>query len=298
VTLAFVPNVDAEFELADPGYRRSERMHGHVQRLARALRPMLEAAFGTDVWMVGVDTGRPPPDASGIAWCLTARAAEALAGVGIEVSAGPPDEVLRRVNHRAFGAALGPLLPGAGFATDVEAVDRILAGAPDRPWLLKRPLGFSGRMRKVVLPARMDRATRTWIDASMRGYGCGLMVEPVVERLLDVSLHGRLDPRGRMTERGRPVVVVNADDGSFVAARPAADGELGGEERDVLEATLERVAGALVAQGYHGPFGIDAFRWRDTQGELGFHPLVEINARSTFGYWVGVHGVAAMRVDP
>ena len=39
MTLAFVPNVDAEFELADPGYRRSERMHGHVQRLARALRP-------------------------------------------------------------------------------------------------------------------------------------------------------------------------------------------------------------------------------------------------------------------
>jgi len=29
-----------------------------------------------------------------------------------------------------------------------------------------------------------------------------------------------------------------------------------------------------------------------------FHSLVELNARYTFGYWVGVHGIEAIRLAP
>ncbi len=298
MTLVFVPNFDAEFELADSGYERSERMAGHVHRLARALRPTLAGVHETDVWMVGVDAGCPPAGAVGDAWCLTSRARAALRDLGVECSPGPADEVLRAVNHRAFAARLGPTLDGAGFATDVEAVERILAAASERPWLLKRPLGFSGRMQKVVDPARLDRAARTWIEASMGGYGRGLMVEPLVDRLLDVSLHGRIGASGRLTERGQPVVVSNRDDGSFSGARRARDDELDAAETDALARSLDRVAGALAVEGYCGPFGVDAFRWRDRCGQVRFHPLVEINARYTFGYWVGVHGAPAIPRDP
>ena len=49
-------------------------------------------------------------------------------------------------------------------------------------------------------------------------------------------------------------------------------------------ATAERVGEALLATGYRGPFGIDAWRYRDSDGRLRFHPLGEINARLTFGF--------------
>jgi len=298
VTVVFVPNFDAEFELADLDYRRSERMSGHVQRLARAVRPTLRAAFGADVFLAGVDAGSPPRGARGDAWCLTERARAALVALGAEPAPAPPDDVLRTVNHRAFAAELGPVLPGAGFAHGRADVERILAAGPERRWLLKRPLGFSGRMRKEVVPSRLDRAARTWIEASMDGYGRGLMVEPVVERLLDVSLHGRVDAAAQLVETGHPVLVENAADGSFVRARRVAAGELSSTERGELEATLARVATALAKAGYSGPLGIDAFRWRDEQGTVRFHSLVELNARYTFGYWVGVHGIEAIRLAP
>lgn len=298
MTAAFVLNVDAEFELSDPRYARSDRMRGHTARLARVLRPVLRRVHGAEPWFVGIDQGRPPAGATGDAWCPTPGACRALAACGVEPPPSPAEDVLRAVNHRAFGAGLGPVLPGAGFATDVATVEHLTASAPDRPWLLKRPLGFSGRMRKVVVPSRLDRAARTWIEASMGDYGRGLMVEPLVERLLDVSLHGRLAQGGQLAERGGPVVLANADEGAFLGARLAGDRDLGAEERDALEAAFGRVAAALAACGYHGPFGIDAFRWRDEDGSLRFHPLVEVNARYTFGYWVGVHGAEAFRLEP
>jgi hypothetical protein len=52
----------------------------------------------------------------------------------------------------------------------------------------------------------------------------------------------------------------------------------------VLTATADRVAHALREAGYRGPFGIDAFRWRDAAGAVHLHPLCEINARLTFAH--------------
>ena len=40
--------------------------------------------------------------------------------------------------------------------------------------------------------------------------------------------------------------------------------------------------------GYFGPFGIDGFRYRDTDGHLRFNPRSEINARYSMGWAVGM----------
>ena len=45
-----------------------------------------------------------------------------------------------------------------------------------------------------------------------------------------------------------------------------------------------RLAAALRAADYFGPFGIDAFRYRSAQGDVLFNPRCEINARFTMGY--------------
>ena len=54
-------------------------------------------------------------------------------------------------------------------------------------------------------------------------------------------------------------------------------------ERDRLLETVESVAAALRRAGYAGPFGIDAWRYRQDGGGEILHPLGEINARMTFG---------------
>lgn len=284
--VAWVLNLDAELELIDPQHVRSDRMRQTIFERARWLLPRIRAATGTDPVLVDGDLGWPPP-ARGDTWCPTPRALARLSASGVPPPDAPPERVLREVNHRAFAARLGFLLPGAGFVTDEAACARLLAADPARQWLLKRPLGFSGRMRKVVVPRAIDAAARTWIAASMAQYGRGLMVEPLVERVADFSLHGRLAREGSVV-RGRPVTVENHADGAFADARPAGANELLAGELDALRAAFDRAADALARAGYFGPFCIDAFRWRDPDGTLHFHALSELNARFTMGWWTGM----------
>jgi hypothetical protein len=66
-------------------------------------------------------------------------------------------------------------------------------------------------------------------------------------------------------------------------------GALPERDRARLEEVAVGVAAALRQAGYAGPFGIDAWHWRRTDGSVAFHPLGEINARMTFGLveWTG-----------
>jgi hypothetical protein len=48
-----------------------------------------------------------------------------------------------------------------------------------------------------------------------------------------------------------------------------------------------RVGAALRANGYWGPFGIDAYEYRDKHGEGHFQPRSELNARYSMGFAVG-----------
>jgi hypothetical protein len=43
-----------------------------------------------------------------------------------------------------------------------------------------------------------------------------------------------------------------------------------------------------VGAGYYGPFGIDAFRWRDQNGKQQWNPRCEINARYSMGWSIGM----------
>ena len=45
-----------------------------------------------------------------------------------------------------------------------------------------------------------------------------------------------------------------------------------------------RVGSQLAQDGYRGPFGIDGFVYRGSDGQTRVHPLCEINARLSFGF--------------
>ena len=307
MTLAFVANFDAELELADPAYRPSTRMVQSLLGRAEAFA----AQLGADVVALvpGRPLGRHPlqgmlQEMPGVCWCPTPRALELLAACGARVPPTPPLAVLQRVNHRAFASALGSTppsgalwgaLPGARFVHTLDDLRAQLASLPaEREVLLKRPFGFAGRGRKrLPRPDALCGPALVWAEASMLGYGCGLMVEPFVEVLADVAVHGVVW-RGGGHLLGAPTLQTIDPTGAWLGSRPAAAADLATAEQATILATGGRVALALAEAGYFGPFGIDGYRWRDATGATRFHPLSEINARLSMGWCVGM-GSSARR---
>lgn len=288
MTVAFVANFDAELELADPDYRPSTRMVRSL--LARA--EAFAAQLGPDV--VAVVPGRPlgPTRLTGmrgLCWSPTPRALALLAACGALAPPAPPLAVLQRTNHRAFASAQMPTLPGARFVQSLDELRACLASLPaEREVLLKRPFGFAGRGRKRLPRADALRGPAlVWAEASMLGYGRGLMVEPFVEVLTDVALHGvvRRDGGHRL---GVPTLQTIDPTGAWLGSRLATAADLTAAEHAAILDTGRRVALALTEAGYFGPFGIDGYRWRDATGATRFHALSEVNARLSMGWCVGM----------
>lgn len=279
-TLRFgwVQNLDAELELArtGPGYNPPARLLQNLELYAAGCRDLL----GPEDWLVQPGT----PHAEGLlgrAWCPTPLALAKLRAAGVEPEPHPPAAVLRRVNHRRFAFELGGGLPDQSYVEDRAELEARLRNSHD-PWLLKRPLAFAGRGQLRILGTIQEKQW-SWIDASLRRDG--LILEPLVEPILELCLHGFAARNGRQ-ELGTPCVQEVSSRGVFRRARPALPGELTPQELRSLFAQGERVASALLHAGYFGPFGIDAYRYR-AGDRHGFCALSEINARYTMGFVTG-----------
>src|SRR5207244_9791048 len=97
--------------------------------------------------------------------------------------------------------------------------------------------------------------------------GEGLQVEPFVERSGDFALHGYLRRSGEVV-LGEPTRQECDATGAWLASARALPGDLDASEQTALFAETRRAAAALHDTGYFGPFGVDAFRWRDRGGEV------------------------------
>ncbi|MFT3772145.1 MAG: hypothetical protein QM820_42610 [Minicystis sp.] len=279
-------NFDADAELADPSARTPSRAAAERARaLVERVRPLLAPGD----WIVSDqhEAAAGPAGSLGRAWCPTPRALAALARAGAVPPRAPPPAVLRRVNHRRFSADLGRALPQARWIDARADLDRALAEpSPTSLWLLRRPFGFAGRGRLRLNPARRDAVTERWIDATFAA-GEGLEAAPWVDRAGDFALHGHLSTTGTLV-LGAPTAQRCDDTGAWLGSALAADGDLSSSEREALFQAAEEAADALAKAGYFGPFGIDAFRFRDAAGALRFEPRCEINARYSMGWAAGM----------
>jgi len=285
---AWVLNLDAEFELAREGYAPRAKLLAQLEQYGRDSRRLL----GPDDVLVSAGPGsselmRLPEGCKegliGRAWCPTPRALSELAAVGIEPEPHPEASVLRRVNHRRFAFELGGGLEGQRYLERKEELDSELRRAR-APLLLKRPLAFAGRGQlRVYAHARITEKEWSWIDASLRADG--LIVEPLVEPSLELSLHGFLWRDGHF-ELGHACLQDVSERGVFRGLRRANLDELAERERTALFEQGNRVAVALSGAGYFGPFGIDAYRYRRGD-QHAFCALSEINARYTMGFVTG-----------
>jgi len=279
-------NLDAELELARPdGYARSPRMRARLAERGAELVASFVDCFGVEA-----DLAEGKLDASwtGQAWCPTPSAHAALSRCGASKLHGPAFGVIARVNHRAFAAGLSQSLPGSRFVTTMAELDAMLSRDSEYGFFLKRPFGFAGRSCKRV-GGPLQRADRTWAEASMRDYGSGLQVEPYVDIELLFSMHGLLAEPGATTFG--PLVAQLCDQQfAWIGQRPIETGELTASERSALASNAATVASALRAADYFGPFSIDGYVWRSSDGQRRLQPLSDLNARYTMGFFEAMAG--------
>lgn len=278
---AWVLNLDAELELArgKRGYVPPRKLLAQLAEHGQSSRQLV----GPDDVLLQPWAARQEEAAGlvGRAWCPTPMAIAQMLAAGSTPEPHPEASLLRRVNHRLFAHELGGGLPGQRYVRSRQELQELFGGY-ERRWLLKRPLSFAGRGQLRAIGPLSDKQW-TWIDASLGRDG--LLLEPLVEPLTEVSLHGFVWRDGRY-ELGRICRQLVSQRGAFKSVRLLEESELSQAEADALLEQGDRVARALAAAGYFGPFGIDAYRYQ-ADGEVGFCRLGELNARYTLGFVTG-----------
>ncbi len=281
---AWVLNLDADLELgARLGYelRRSLRlaMKPHVERLAATLLGPDDVLVDDDS-PAGVARGLP-----GRAFCPTPRALAILERAGAEPEPHPSLEILRRVNSRAFASSLGATLPGAAFVTDLDRARTVLGTEPPvgDGWRVKHAFGMAGRSQRVVIPTAGDERGLGFVQVGI-AHG-GVQIEPNVPIEAEYAVHGFVGADGAVA-LGALVRQRCDARGAWLASDRVGTQDLGDLGPRMAE-EARSVARALSAAGYHGPFGVDAFTYRDRAGGTCLQPRSEINARYSMGFATG-----------
>jgi hypothetical protein len=286
---AWVLNLDADVELAAiasgaAGARTGYAPKRSVLDAMRTFVPKLAASLLDPAEDVLVDEDSPPLLARGLvgrAFCPTPRALRLLRRAGAEPEPHPSCEVLLRVNSRAFAASLGTTLPCAVFVADEAEARALLATSPPielaGAWRVKRSFGMAGRGQRIVAPSRQTEQDLAFVRAGVSEGG--VQIEPDVTIVEEFAIHGLLEPSGALAL------------GRVVKQRCDARGAWGSSERieperapEGLVPEAERVAAALSAARYFGPFGVDAYTYRVRGGTIALQPRSEINARYTMGF--------------
>lgn len=198
----------------------------------------------------------PPRDGGATPWARR----EWAASLAPECDAHFPIRVVR--SPREFEAAAR------------EAIDHSGLGR----WIVKTQYSAAGRERWTGTEPTLSPEVNTALETEG-----AVIVEPWVERIADFGLCGTTDDSVPY-----PVhELVNDGDGRFRGVRlrlgSASVATLHRDESDSLAATFARVRDRLRADGYRGPFGIDAFRYRGRDGAERFRTLVEVNPRHSMG---------------
>lgn len=271
--MLLVANLDCEYEMARADGHRGGPLPDSALRTASALGTLMRvlAGPGDRLWtLLPVDPARIPvePDLP---------RPELISGErpGGETSAwGRTGEIERRVNDRAFSLGLaeehGWALPGSAVLHSLWAVERRVSEG--ERFVVKQPFSAAGRSRLIGEgPEDVPRAARLLNEQDR------LIFEPWVTRIEDYSATGFVTEDG--VEDLEVHRLLSDDAGRFEGIR--IDDRF---ETPETVAVAARTAGeALFSEGYRGPFSVDSFRYRDESGGEALCPLVEINARWTFG---------------
>jgi hypothetical protein len=145
-------------------------------------------------------------------------------------------------------------------------------------WVLKGEFGGAGREVRFGAGGLSD-ADIAWAE---RRFGRGLIVtvEPRLDGIEEAGLQFRIGRGGGIDFDGVTPLIARRG-GGYLGSRFEDDPALL-TWGDVIEVGW-RVAEAVAAEGYFGPLGIDAMRYRDATGATRMRSLQDLNARYTMG---------------
>jgi hypothetical protein len=189
------------------------------------------------------------------------------------------DPAAKAANDRRLALAVaegaGATLPGScvvGSLADLDA-----AAAKAARWVCKAPWTTAGRDR-CHGTGEATGETRAHVTRLLSRFGA-LVFEPWLDRVLDFGVCATVRD-GIVTSQAPHGLLVDAR-GGFIGI-DLAPPELTSTERDRVGELVLAAGDALAGVGYAGPFAIDGFVYWD--GARRLRPLVEINARHTFGH--------------
>lgn len=270
-------NLDFEEELAGPrSYRTSPSMLAVLERWRFLLR-LLPGARSAQCLEA------PEAPAEGRVeklwlWGVTPTGLTLARELGVE-SQFPPLEAVRLANDKLFSHSLevqlGIELP---FARRIETLEVLREAVTDCPhdWVLKHPLGFSGRERAVGKAGVVSDSAWGWAKKRL-ATGWSLLFEPWVEEKAELSLHFDITEAGEVHYLGHTELL--SDAGGVYRGNAVVAGAL--PPVAFLE-SAERIAKEVSRRGYWGPLGIDSMSGRLGESPT-LRPLTELNARYSFG---------------
>jgi hypothetical protein len=144
---------------------------------------------------------------------------------------------------------------------------------------------MTGRGQRVVFPPNVTEQDLAFVRAGLTEGG--VQIEPNVNIVTEFAIHGWLTPSGTLTLG--PVVRQRCDvRGAWVSSERLPPEQAPAD----LATEAARVATALSAARYFGPFGVDAYTYRvrgvgratDGESSTALQPRSEINARFTMGF--------------
>jgi hypothetical protein len=199
----------------------------------------------------------------------------------------PPNlAVVAEVNSREFSSALetelGVALPGVRAVRSLSDLElaisegaKLLGG-----WVLKANFGMSARERIVV--RQLPRESEIGWARRRLERGDSLFFEPWVEALAEYGCQFTVPLAGGPVLEGITGLLTDAQ-GTYRGSRllPLDDAAACVPEH-ILHA-VQRAAERIQRRGYFGPLGIDVMQYRTPEGQVGWRPLQDINARLTMG---------------
>jgi hypothetical protein len=247
---------------------------------------------------VRLAVGTPPADVPVLAWGASARLAGRPAVPDLAITTAlapalraalalpsPSVAIARAVNDRRLAARLGREL-GCSAAhvvlTIEDAIDACAAAAAEsttRAWVAKAALTSAGRDR-VRGGVPIEPPTRTRLARLIRAHGA-VVIEPWLARRRDLAITGAIDAAGEVAVLEPHELFTDATGGFRGIAIDAP--WVTPHDRDRLREVAVVVGRAIAAQGHRGPYTIDALVHVAQDGLDRLHPLVEVNARLSFG---------------
>jgi hypothetical protein len=220
----------------------------------------------------------------GAAWSVTDRAIAQWKRARVRIGPTPSPAIVDRVSSRAFAQRLTPSEPRELEVRRATLDTRVL---PEGPARVSCEHTCAGRGHFVTANAAQ---TRLLLERLLSEHERAYVAERV-EVLDDFALHGWISLDRSVTLGAPTEQRVDRRTGAWVETVSAAPERLSNHERDALFARALEAGEALADEGYFGPFGIDAFRYRDRDGRPRFCARCEVNARYTMGWAIGMRAV-------